>query len=120
MIVYISIGNSDDKLSQADWSSFVLDVDRAFDTALRYEGARPHGRWYSLSTEPWQNACWCAEWHPDLAHVVEGLKRTLTRIARAYRQDSIAWAEARTEFLGPAEPASNLGGDGAAPALTDT
>jgi len=102
MIVYISIGNSDDKLSQADWSSFVLDVDRAFDAAVRYEGARVHGRWYSLPHEPWQNACWCAEWHADLVHTVEGLKRKLAAIARSYRQDSIAWSVAETEFIAPA------------------
>lgn len=103
--VYISIGNSDDKLSQADWSSYVLDVDRAFEAAVRYEGARVHGRWYSLATEPWQNACWCAEWHEDLAHVLKALKRDLAIIARAYRQESIAWAEATTTFIGPMEAA---------------
>ena len=100
--IYISIGNSDDKLTQADWSSFVLDVDRAFEAAVRYEGARVHGRWYSLPTDPWQNACWCAEWANDLAHVLEALQRSLIGIARMYRQDSIAWAVARTEFLTPA------------------
>lgn len=99
--VYVSIGNSDDKLSQADWSSFVLDVDRAFESAVRYEGVRVHGRWHSLATEPWQNACWCAEWHDDLAHIVEAFKRKLATIAREYRQDSIAWAEATTTFLRP-------------------
>jgi hypothetical protein len=104
MTVYISIGNSDGKLSQADWSSFVLDVDRAFDAAVRYEGARVHGRWFSLPTEPWQNACWCAEWHPDLAHVVEALKRKLASIARSYRQDSIAWAEAPVTFFIGVQP----------------
>lgn len=100
--IYISIGNSDDKLSQADWSSFVLDVDRAFNSAVQFEGAWVHGRWYSRPDEPWQNACWCAEWHDDLAHVVAALKRTLASIARTYRQDSIAWAEATTEFIGAA------------------
>lgn len=99
--VYISIGNSDDKLSQADWSSYALDVDRAFEASVRYEGARVHGRWYSLPTAAWQNACWCAEWHEDLAYVVDALRRKLASIARDYRQDSIAWAEAPvTEFIG--------------------
>jgi hypothetical protein len=101
--VYISIGNSDDKLSQTDWSSYVLDVDRAFEAAVRYEGARVHGRWYSLPTEPWQNACWCAEWHEDLALVVEALRRKLQRVAADYQQESIAWAVAETEFIRPGE-----------------
>lgn len=103
MIVYISIGNSDDKLTQADWSSYVLDVDRAFSSAVQYEGARVHGRWHSLPAEPWQNACWCAEWHVDLAHVVAAFRRKLGLIARQYRQDSIAWvAASHVEFLGAA------------------
>lgn len=103
MTVFIMIGNSDDKLSQADWSSFALDVDRAFEAAVRYEGARVHGRWYSLPNEPWQNACWCADWDPQLGHVVDALKRKLATIAWAYRQDSIAWSEATTTFIGPAQ-----------------
>jgi hypothetical protein len=97
--VYITIGNSDDKLSQADWASFVLDVDRAFQSAVQFEGAWVHGRWFSRPDEPWQNACWCAEWHEDLRHVVDALQRKLASIARAYRQDSIAWAEAQTTFI---------------------
>jgi hypothetical protein len=98
---YISIGNSDDRLSQAEWSCFVLDVDRAFEMAVRYEGARVHGRWLSRADDPWQNACWSADWHDDLAFVVDALKRKLTALARTYRQDSIAWAVvAETEFLG--------------------
>ena len=99
--VYISVGNSDNKLAQTSWSSYCLDVDRAFEAAVRYEGARVHGRWFSLPNEPWQNACWCAEWHDDLAHVVEAFKRALATIARSYGQESIAWAVAETEFLGP-------------------
>lgn len=99
--VYIAIGNSDDKLSQANWSRFVADVDRAFELAVRFEGARVHGRWYSLPHEPWQNACWCGEWHEDLAHVVARLKSDLAGVAREYHQDAIAWAEAPgVEFLG--------------------
>lgn len=100
MIGLIMIGNSDDKLTQADWSSFVLDVDRAFDASVHYQGARVHGRWFSLPNEPWQNACWCAEWHDDLAHVVDDLKRKLAAISVVYRQESIAWVVAgAAEFL---------------------
>jgi hypothetical protein len=97
--VYITIGNSDDRLTQAEWSSYVRDVDWMFDAAVRYEGARVHGRWYSRPDEPWQNACWCAEWHEDLAAHVEVLKKSLAAVARDYRQDSIAWAEAQTTFI---------------------
>ena len=90
--VYVSIGNSDDKLSQAEWSRFFTEVD------LRLEGFATHGRWLSAPNALFQNACWCVV-IPE--HSVEGLKRWLRRTAKKYRQDSIAWAEAVTTFLIP-------------------
>lgn len=97
MIVYISIGNSDDKLTQAEWARFLLDVDDAIsDGAITV-----HGRWYSAPRSAYQNACWCAEFHePDAWHP----KMALQALAATYRQDSIAWAEATTEFLTLGQP----------------
>jgi hypothetical protein len=99
--VYISIGNSDDKLTQLEWAQFVDEVDRAVSAAVKYEGNQVHGRWYSLPTEPWQNACWCVQFHDELAHVMRDLRQGLAVIARWHRQDSITWAVAETEFIGP-------------------
>lgn len=102
MIVYITIGNSDDKLSQHEWSAFAVAVDRAFEHAARYEGSRVHGRWYALPHEPWQNACWCIEFtEPEaMADAILRLRAELRRLAELFRQDSIAWAVApTTEFL---------------------
>ena len=94
MIVYISIGNSDDKLTQAEWSAFVKDVD----AAVKMYSTSQHGKWMSLPNAPWQNACWCVE-------VSEGatlfLKDALSTLAAAYRQDSIAYAVADTTFIRP-------------------
>lgn len=102
MIVYISIGNSDDKLEQSQWSSFANAVDRAVDMATKYVGATVHGRWYSLPNEAWQNACWCVEFDDELGSVVDEYRAELARLAGLFRQDSIAWAEVKTtEFLGP-------------------
>jgi hypothetical protein len=96
--VYISIGNSDDKLSQAKWAMFQLDVARALTTA----GARYHGEWHSHPGSMWQNACWCVEIPPAAAG---RLKDELGRLADVYQQESIAWAEApTTEFLWGAWP----------------
>lgn len=98
--IYVSIGNSDDKLTQAEWSRFYEEVGRAIFGVLKYEGARIHGTWVSLPHEPWQNACWCFDAHEELADKVEELRARLGQLARQYRQDSIAWAEApKTEFL---------------------
>lgn len=100
--VYISIGNSDDKLDQFEWSQFLNEVDRAVSNLAQLQGVTVHGRWHSLATEPWQNACWCFEVHSDLARQADELRERLRRVAAKYRQDSIAWAVADTEFLEPA------------------
>lgn len=97
MIVYISIGNSDDKLTQSRWADYVQDVR----DAISDEASAGHGLWFSEPSASWQNACWCVE-VSDIR--LSGLKSDLRRIAGEYGQDSIAWAEAPvTEFLG-AEP----------------
>lgn len=99
MIVYISIGNSDDKLSQAEWSTFVSQVDRYIESATDGHDGEVHGRWFSASDAPWQNACWCVEFHAD--DVASTLRGRLPVVAASFGQDSIAWAEVKTtEFLG--------------------
>lgn len=91
---YISIGNSDDKLTQTAWHEYYVATTHAIEWAAR----QMHGRWLSDSSSPFQNACWCVELHPDW---VEPLKSRLVGVAAEYRQDSIAWAVAETEFLAP-------------------
>jgi hypothetical protein len=92
MSVYISIGNSDDKLSQSTWAHFVSDVDGL----INGYATMKHGKWFSAADAPWQNACWCIE----VSGEAKALLRTaLANTAGAFEQDSIAWAEAETEFL---------------------
>ena len=93
--VYISIGNSDDKLPQAEWAEFVMRIQ-----ALMQAYGTIHGEWYSLPNQRWQNACWCLETYDGERGV---LRKRLSEIARNYRQDSIAWAEATTERIAPAK-----------------
>lgn len=92
--VYISIGNSDDKLSQLDWAAFHNRVN----IEIRRLAFIVHGHWLSEASSPWQNACWCMELEDrETSH----LKQILTHVADLYGQESIAWAEAKTEFLSP-------------------
>ena len=101
MIVYISIGNSDDKLSQMEWGKFYRKVDLTIQ-GIRTAGGQIHGRWVSQSTDYWQNACWCVE-IPD--HWQASLREELRIRATQFNQDSIAWAPApETEFRSPPEP----------------
>jgi len=95
VITYISIGNSDNRLTQAEWSAFVLQTRLAVDRFAE----EVHGEWYSNPAAQWQNACWCVDL-PDDADWVAGLKDRLRLLTIDFRQDSIAWAEApTTEFL---------------------
>jgi hypothetical protein len=84
--VYVSIGNSDDKLTQDRWSDY-LSVVRAY---LRKHAMEIHGEWYSAPDAGYQNACFCVVMDDDTAQVV---KMRLAEIREDYRQDSIAWAE---------------------------
>lgn len=98
MIVYVSIGNSDDKLTQAEWARFYSE------TALLLQRSAKvvHGQWVSEPASAWQNACWCIEVDPMDVGLIEFIKAQLIEIAVWARQDSIAWAAvAETEFLRP-------------------
>jgi hypothetical protein len=94
--VYISIGNSDDKLSQFEWSAFCKDTnEEVLGAAVRVLGI-----WFSDPSSPYQNCCWGIDLDDADA---PRLKRRLALVAGWFRQDSIAWAVASTEFIGAAE-----------------
>lgn len=102
MIAYISIGNSDDKLSQMQWGKFYRKVDLVLQDVRRV-GGQVHGRWTSEGSDYWQNACWCIEL-PDNPQYIDGLKDDLAILAETFGQDAIAWAEVLdTEFLSKKE-----------------
>jgi len=89
--IVISIGNSDNKLTQVLWSEFVDDVD----TAIRTSG-KIHFFGGAANWMPWQNVAWlfdCDEGEIEL------LKRYLTQLRKRFNQDSIAYIEGNTEFL---------------------
>ncbi len=84
--VYVSIHNSDDKLTQADWSKFVGIVR----SMVRTEAGTVHAEWLSLPDSRSQSACWCVEVDEDCR---AGLRESLAGAAHYARQDSITWAE---------------------------
>ena len=102
--VVIQIGNTDDKLSQTQWSHFVkalmYEVDE-FHTQVHFFG-------FSEPTAPWQNCCVVFEVnqdylnkyrHGDMEEYLEQLRMVLSDLARKYRQDSIALLVGETEFV---------------------
>lgn len=93
-VIYIGIGNSDDKLSQREWALLQIEVKQA----LHERNANLIGEWHSYPDSIFQNACFALD--VDQALVPE-LKGDLTALATMYKQDAIAWAEApTTEMLG--------------------
>lgn len=99
--VLVSIGNSDDRLTQHEWHHYHVEVDRT----IRKHAATVHGAWTSDSAAPWQNAAWAFD-PPESELAVTSLRVSLRLVADRYRQDSVAWLEGETEFLlGLDEPA---------------
>lgn len=100
--VYVSIGNSDDKLTQKQWASFYAQVD----AMIGLFADQVYGAWVSAPTSQYQNACWCFEINP---YAINGktwkldqkaLQDNLVQLATEYKQESITWAEVPTvEFL---------------------
>jgi len=76
LTVYISIGNSDDKLTQAEWSQYVVEI-----IARVVSIGHTHGAWFSLPHTAYQNACWCVEF--DNAEDLPRGARWLRRSARS-------------------------------------
>lgn len=91
--VYVSISNSDDKLSQAQWAQFC----REFRQILDRFAHQTYGEWFSESSAAWQNACRAIAMRTiDTEH----LKTTLLTLRTRYNQESIAWAIVpETEFI---------------------
>ena len=97
--IYVTIGNSDDRLTQAEWADYRASTDIVIREAVEWTGGTVHGAWVSPSAEPFQNACWCFTLADPTPAVLLGLRVRLRLTAEKFRQESIAWAEAEVEFL---------------------
>jgi hypothetical protein len=85
--VYVSIGNSDDRLSQADWARFL----RLVINNIKAYASVVHGVWLSAPDSEFQNACVCFQLSSDAAGAE--LRDQLTMLRMSYHQDAIAWAQ---------------------------
>jgi hypothetical protein len=89
------IGNSDDKLSQKEWSLFCAH------TKTRLGGIKDlqfHLMGYSWPGSPFQNACFVIEIDIDQ---IEEVMLIAGNLAHKYRQDSVAVMTGATHFIGP-------------------
>lgn len=90
--VVIQIGNTDNKLTQSEWSRFVHAVncnlaDLRLDASVHFRGSPP-------GDAPWQNYCWVLT-----AESLNDLQGRLGRLAHAFHQESIALTVGDTEFV---------------------
>lgn len=99
--ITLQIGNSDDKLSQRDWSYFVNEIDHYLNVTMsRYITIHFSGSSHSYA--PWQNFCWVFQKLNDEIeqYVLDNIKSQIVIFAKEkYRQDSIAWTEGTTELV---------------------
>ncbi len=90
--ITIQIGNTDNKLSQQQWSEFHHNADiviRNYATEVHFFGG-------SENWKPWQNLCWVVTAAEDW---IGPFKIAMATLARHYGQDSIAYTEGETLFL---------------------
>lgn len=95
-LVYVTIGNTDGKLSQNMWCHFVVHVEQAIE---RYAW-QLHGRWFTETSWIRQSGCWGFEIFTDDESVVK-LREELRLAASAFDQDEIVWAPAQAEMITP-------------------
>jgi hypothetical protein len=99
MNILISIGNSDDKLTQREWVNYINDIRDALKEREELGLLIIHGEWFSAPDSPWQNANWCVEAAVHANQHLNGLRAALTMIRKLYRQDSIAWTQGPVELI---------------------
>lgn len=90
--IFVGIGNSDDKLSQVEWSNFVQRVDKIISEYC----TQKHFNGGSFPWSPWQNVAWVFDCEEN---ILPTLKNDLAIVGRRYHQDSIAWLDGETQFI---------------------
>lgn len=95
MNILIQIGDSDDKLTQAEWAEFIGTVRRLVVQAG--PAVIIHGEWFSAPDSRWQNANWCIQ--VDNPNIRNALRLGLIQIREKFRQDSIAWTQGEVTFI---------------------
>ena len=91
--ITVGIGNSDNKLTQKEWSMFVSEIS----CAIHIFAKEIHFRGGSSSIEEWQNYAWIFVVTNDQMEKL--IKNKIKAIREFYRQDSVAWTEGETVFI---------------------
>ena len=79
MYIVVSIGNSDDRLTQKEWNQFVEDMND-----LLADSGKVHFFGGSSTFAPWQNVAWIVE----LREAPIAVMARISEIREKYKQDS--------------------------------
>lgn len=90
--ITVQIGNTDDKLTQIEWSKFIHKTNKL----IGHRAKDVHFNGFSLPMEIWQNACWVFEIGNTQS---TRLRDEIKQLCSEFNQDSIAWTEGVTEFI---------------------
>lgn len=93
MAITIQIGNTDNKLTQQDWSKFVKETRNLIIQCAEiayFDGG-------SISDAPWQNHCFVFDMKTDFDP--NYFIKTMKEISRRYNQESVAYNSSETEFI---------------------
>jgi hypothetical protein len=107
--VTVQFGNSDDRLTQREWSELVAAVSRVVNVEVLDHGGGLHFFGTAPADAPWQNACWVIELPPaggdgavdDAVLAAHALKRELGEVALNFHQYSFAWQLGDVELVPP-------------------
>lgn len=87
----VSVGNTDNKLTQQDWNLFVGDLDRAIKNLGKVHFFGCPENW-----APWQNVAWIVEAE---ARFEKPFTEHLKDIRKAYEQDSAFLMVGKARFV---------------------
>ena len=90
--VSLQIGNSDDKLTQLQWSDFVTVIGNI----IQMHKGEIHFFATSEGSQPWQNAAWIFNVSENSLKI---LQKHVTETRKDFKQDSVAWLEGITVFI---------------------
>ena len=91
-MVTLQIGNSDDKLTQNQWSEFCA----AVGMAIRVHGGLVHFCGTSDGMAPWQNAAFVFECSDEQSKI---LQPNIAELRKIFRQDSAAWTSGEIRLI---------------------
>jgi hypothetical protein len=90
--ITLQMSNSDNKLTQQVWSSFVNQMKQLLDA----ETKEVHFFGGSENWQPWQNVVFIFSCE---ASALARLKQQVTALRRKHQQDSVAWTQGTPRFI---------------------